>query len=1451
MRRFLLLLTLLCCIHTSKSQNLSFSCPQDTLLGCNASCLTITGRFPDIRSLASDYSFQNVSAASACRPFVDPGGPGPSANLTIDDKYSTVLTLPFNFPFYGTTYNSVVVSTNGYISFDVSLATQFSHYGILNSGGFLSATSGQSYPGEDLPSSLYDNALIMGPYHDLDPAYTTSPTQQIKYETFGTAPNRKWILSFYKVPLFTNSGGGCDLLIDNTHQIILYESTGVVEVFVKDQQICPGWNDGKSMIGMQNENATKGIMAPGRKASDPAWGSIGMNETWRFIPKDGPTLYRKVELLDGTGAVVAVGDTTRIDANTFETSFPNICPSSGASVYVIKTTYQKIDDPTPGATIYSLDTINVIKTPAMPMDTVVVPTACAQTTGAITVYANAGTPPYTFTLSGPGGPYAPQVTNSNSYTWTNLGAGAYVVGATESAGCTGTLNVNVPNIPNLTATTTTTAGSCPGVNDATLTITPDLGATAGPYNYTLTGPGGPYTQNNVTSAATFTGLAGGTYSVTFVNSAGCSGSIATIVVSPGVTPSATLTSNSTSCNGAADGTITITFTASSGAGPYNVTLNPGGFAQSGVVGSVTFSGLTAQTYTYSFTNAAGCVKTGTKTVFTGSTPTADIVGTDASCPGVNNGTITITPLGGAAQGPYTITLNPGAIVQTGVATAATFTGLAPAIYSATFTNAAGCNGTSSTWSIASGNPIFAGTSSSPTSCNGALDGTVTITPAGGAAQGPYTITLNPGGIVHSGVAAATIFTGLAAGPYTATFQNAAGCSGTTGTVTVGVGASLTGTAIPTATSCPTRNDGTITVTPGGVGPYTVTLSGGGLTLPIIQSGVAATATFTGLAPGTYTVNFSTASGCNGIVNPNPVVAAGPFLSSSFTQQNPVCANINDGTITITNPGGVAPYTFVLTGPGGPYTQANNPLFTNLAPGTYNYDFTDNVGCTGTGGPIVLTTNSPIGVNIVMTEPLCHGDANGKIVLTASGGVNPYQYALSPFTTYQGGTFTGLITGTYTFRIKDNVGCTKDTTVTLGEPTLLTAAANSPAPASCFGNDGTIVVTGLGGTPAYTYSINGTNFQSSNTFVAPAVGPYPNIKVKDANGCIASASTTVSLVDAMFLTLGPDTTICVGKSVKMLPQTNPGTSVWAWRPLYPLITPTSTIDTINIRTATVTPTDTAIYVLQAHWGTCVREDTIVVNVLHKPVANAGLDTAICNLSYAILRGSATNLSGTVNYSWTPAADITSPTDAVTTVYPPGADVTHTYTLTVTDNYGCNFSVSDDVDVHVQPPVPAFAGRDTIAVLNSPHQLMGSGGVEYLWSPAAPLNLASAQNPLATLNHDQLFVLKVTDIAGCIGYDSVFVQVFEGPNYHVPNAFTPNGDGLNDVFRAIPPGIAQTEYIRIFNRYGQLVFETHEWMKGWDGRYQGKLQPQGAYVWIIKGVDKNGRIIEKKGTVMLLP
>src|SRR5690606_26681256 len=144
----------------------------------------------------------------------------------------------------------------------------FAHWSILNGG----------FP-QNLPSTFYDRAIIMGPYHDLDPTAPTSPTQRIQYVTVGTAPHRMWVLSFFSVPLYN-----CPALIQNTHQIILHESTGIIEVLIFSKQVCAGWNQGRAMVGIQNFNRDQAMMAPGRRATDPPWGSIGMNESWRFVP---------------------------------------------------------------------------------------------------------------------------------------------------------------------------------------------------------------------------------------------------------------------------------------------------------------------------------------------------------------------------------------------------------------------------------------------------------------------------------------------------------------------------------------------------------------------------------------------------------------------------------------------------------------------------------------------------------------------------------------------------------------------------------------------------------------------------------------------------------------------------------------------------------------------------------------------------------------------------------------------------------------------------------------------------------------------------------------------------------------------------------------------------------------------------------------------------------------
>jgi gliding motility-associated-like protein len=132
----------------------------------------------------------------------------------------------------------------------------------------------------------------------------------------------------------------------------------------------------------------------------------------------------------------------------------------------------------------------------------------------------------------------------------------------------------------------------------------------------------------------------------------------------------------------------------------------------------------------------------------------------------------------------------------------------------------------------------------------------------------------------------------------------------------------------------------------------------------------------------------------------------------------------------------------------------------------------------------------------------------------------------------------------------------------------------------------------------------------------------------------------------------------------------------------------------------------------------------------------------------------------------------------------------------------------------------------------------------------LNNPFIANPLAVMQHDTYFYVHITDAIGCSDDDTVFIKVYEGPTYYLPNAFTPNGDTRNDIFFPTPVGIRSTDYFRVFDRYGALMYETRQWMQGWDGTLKGKPAASGTYVWMIKGIDRNGAVVEMKGTVVLL-
>ena len=573
---FFLLLVL---TNQSIAQNsFSFSCSKDTTInGCALTCITLKAKIPDIRSSTSDYVINPLSGPGGCyAPYVSPETPGTPSNLTVDDTYTAAIPLPFPFPFYddaASPYSSMIISTNGFLSFDVSEAGNFAHWSMT--------------PG-NVPSVDYDRSLVMGVFHDLDPrpSIGTSPNQRIKYEVVGTAPHRKMIVSTYKVPLFSTA---CNALIENTHQMVLYEGLGIIEVFVTSVQPCPGWNSGRKMIGLQNFNRNKAIMAPGRTATGPAWGSVNMNESWRFVPAVGPTLYRSVELYDLAGTLIATGDTTSIGNNTFEVAFPNVCPT-GTTTYVVKSKYEQINSP--GNFVFGTDTITVIAANPLSASAITTNATCATLgIGSATVTVTGGTGPYEYSADG-----GTTWQSSNVF---NLPPGTYTITYREVGNtCEATTTVTIGADPNLvTGTFAITNVACNGGNTGSIVITASNGS--GVYEYSSNG------GTSFQSSNTFPNLPAGSYTIRIRDNAGCFRDTVINITEPTALVTSATTANAT-CSVTANGNITVT--ANGGTTGYEYNLDNTGFQSSNVFS--VFEGA----HTVIIRDANGCTSTVNVTV---------------------------------------------------------------------------------------------------------------------------------------------------------------------------------------------------------------------------------------------------------------------------------------------------------------------------------------------------------------------------------------------------------------------------------------------------------------------------------------------------------------------------------------------------------------------------------------------------------------------------------------------------------------------------------------------------------------------------------------------------------------------------------------------------------------------------------------------------------------------
>ena len=179
-----------------------------------------------------------------------------------------------------------------------------------------------------------------------------------------------------------------------------------------------------------------------------------------------------------------------------------------------------------------------------------------------------------------------------------------------------------------------------------------------------------------------------------------------------------------------------------------------------------------------------------------------------------------------------------------------------------------------------------------------------------------------------------------------------------------------------------------------------------------------------------------------------------------------------------------------------------------------------------------------------------------------------------------------------------------------------------------------------------------------------------------------------------------------------------------------------------------------------------------------------------------------------------------------------------------------SDSDTIVVTVITPPLADAGPNQTITYGESASLQGQGGLAYVWTPSNDLDCPDCQNTNASPMQTTLYTLMVIDSFGCIGYDSMLLELKYNDTLFVPNLFSPNGDGHNDILYVRTFGEFESIHFRLYNRWGKMVFETFDENIGWDGNYKGILQPLEVYVYYLEANTLDGKKIQQKGDITLM-
>ncbi|MBV2246678.1 MAG: gliding motility-associated C-terminal domain-containing protein, partial [Lentimicrobium sp.] len=793
-----------------------------------------------------------------------------------------------------------------------------------------------------------------------------------------------------------------------------------------------------------------------------------------------------------------------------------------------------------------------------------------------------------------------------------------------------------------------------------------------------------------------------------------------------------------------------------------------------------------------------------------------------------------------------------------------FTGLSQGSYTVVVRDEDGCETTYANNPVIinnTGGPEITEVVATDETCGNA-DGSITITATGnGALQ--YSIY---GGTTWS---TSNSFTGLSQGSYTVVVRDEDGCETTYANNPVIInntgGPEIT-EVVATDETCGTA-DGSITIIATGNGTLEYSIDNG--------ANWFANNVFTYLVAGNYFVVVRDDAACSTTWNNNPVIinnTGGPEITDVVTTDE-TCGTA-DGSITITATGnGALQYSIY-----GGTTWSTSNSFTGLTEGSYTVVVRDEDGCETTyaNNPVIINnTGGPEITEVVATDETC-GTADGSITITASGN-GALQYSIYGGTTWStSNSFTGLSQGSYTVVVRDEDGCettyASNPVVLSGTPGIDQIVAETVNAVNGQDN-GSVTILVNGGTPSFEYKVDNLEWQSGETFDGLTIGSHIAY-VLDANGCEAQidfiifnqiVGEVVLSAEVMEQCLNLDITLPVdaenfAEVVSFTIVLIFNSDLLSYNYLVnknPILDAAGTFttslngNTLTIRysasTSSVTiPNGSGLFEIQfsglaagyssIEWnfdecviispdGYEIPKQLVpgAINILPAPDINWSAGGTFCagdSTQFTI----SSNDTQTLNYQWS-GPSITYGPDHSLIFEPLQLTDNGTYTLVVSNIEGC--SIDEEFELQVNPsPQISISETETLCA-GTLHDLDAGPGFEYeyLWQDGSNFQTYQAID-------SGTYSVKVSNIYGCEAISSVklipcLLEMV------LPNAFTPNGDDLNNTFNPIITGdIVPTRFLmKVYNRWGELIYMTTEYNTGWDGNYNGAEAPPGTYSYTI--------------------